>query len=273
MEMGWHTQLAVVGMAAVTALANVQAASVITPHRALYQLSVGRVDANSETRNVSGVMSFAWLDECGHWFIEQRVDADFDLRGEGSLRLTNTLRTWEQKDTTRYRFEITEQVDGQTIRKRAGRALRDDDGQVSVDLKHKSEGDNASVLPPSVLFPAQHMLAVIAQMADGPGTLLATLFDGTEDAAPSLVNAFIGAAAPPPSQVSGAIDQTLLQQSLGVHVRLAFFADAVTAEVPEFELDLVLQPNGIARTVDFHYADFSMLGRLIGLEEVSPDCF
>ncbi len=268
-----QTQLAVVGLvAAVTMLASAQAASIIAPHRALYQLTIGRVDANSETRNVSGAMSFAWLDECEHWFTEQRLDADFDLRDDETLRLTNTFRTWEQKDNTRYRFEITEKVNGQMIRQSGGRALRGDDGQVSVDLKSTGEDNNPSTLPPSVLFPTQHMLAVIAQMADGPGTLLATLFDGTEDAAPNVVNAVIGARAPPNPPDGNAIDQTLLQQGLGVRVRLAFFADAVTAEVPEIELGLVLQPNGIARTVDFHYADFSLLGTLTGLEAVRSDC-
>ena len=94
-----------------------------------------------------------------------------------------------------------------------------------------------------------------------------TVFDGTSIDNPNYVSAFIGA----PSEMAGLIEGDDPRTTWPIH--LAFFPMTKTSAVPEVEIGMLLQDDGVARSVDLDYGDFAIHAELIEFEVIAPkDC-
>lgn len=242
--------------------ANPSPKAEIAPHRAVYRMSLASARNASSVMDVQGRMQFRWGDACDAWVIEQQFGLDF-LYAEGqitSMRLT--FASWEAKDGLSYRFSLRKMMNGEVEEEVQGTASLEADGGGGAIRYQKPETEEIT-LPAGALFPTDHTLKLLDRAAAGDIVYLRTVFDGSSSDGPRAISAVVGDRL---GMVKGGLKSPLLVGD-GWQVRLAFFPLTDDQGVPEYELDMDLMDNGVARSMAIDYGDFVLRA---DLEELEP---
>jgi len=241
----------------------------VQPHRAVYEMTTETRNQRSEVASVRGALSFEWGETCDAWLVNQRFDADFVYASEGGRRISWSYATWESKDGESYRFTLRKRLDGVLDEELRGFAIVDPDGgpgSVDFDLPQDIEID----LPEGTVFPTDHSLRMIRAAQAGETFLLLNQFDGSELDAGAEVNVVIGK--PAAADAHRTLDSDLLD-ARAWPMRLAYFPYGTSESVPEHEQSLLIQENGVVRTILLDYGDFTVRGTLRELEALpKPEC-
>jgi hypothetical protein len=239
----------------------------LAPHRAIYRMSLASVKNGSPIGDVSGKMLFDWADACDGWAIQQRLMLHFSYAEGDDSDLTSSVVTWESKDGKKYNFNVRRASDGKETETFRGRATLDDKGGVGRYTMPKDK--KAVELPVGALFPSAHTAAIIEKAKAGEKMFTKRVFDGSDEDGAADISAFIGdkigAYEPKDPNAKLAKDNALLQAHAWP-VRLAFYKPQTETGEPDYEMDLVLQENGVARSMHMDYGDFTVTGELESLE-------
>jgi hypothetical protein len=241
-------------------------ASAIVPHRAIYKMSLASVKNGSQIADVSGKMYFDWGDACDGWAVQQRLMLHFAYAEGEDADLSSAVVTWESKDGQRYNFNVRRVTDGKTTESYRGRATLSAQGGVGRYTLPKRKKDIA--LPEGSLFPSAHTVLILDRAHAGDHLFTRRIFDGSDEAGAADISAFIGEKQThltAGDKTEGLQGNPLLQDSAWP-VRLAFFKPDSETGAPDYEMDLVLQDNGIARSMHMDYGDFAVDGVLETLE-------
>src|SRR5262249_43854439 len=156
-------------------------------------------------------------------------------------------------------------TDGKETENYRGKATMDDKGGQAI---YSSPEGKLAKLPPGALFPSAHTELILQKAMAGERFFTRRVFDGSDEAGSSDVSVFID---PPQAHwLSTEADpklkeNPLLAQTTAWPVRMAFFkVDTETGE-PDYEMDLTLLANGIAKSMRIDYGDFSVTGNLIAV--------
>ena len=259
---------AVGGIAAPTGLPTPQTgAAHITPHRAVYFLRIDKAKNTSAVSDVSGRMVFEWEDMCDGWAIQQKMKLHFGFTDGSDQTIDGSELTWEAKDGKSYNFNIRRMADGQETENYRGKAVQNADGTVTVSYTVPEE--TTETFPAQTMFPTAHTAYILDQASRGEKFFSRRVFDGSDEDGASDISAFIlsekAAAKEPP--VAKKLKKNPLLEGAAWPVHLAFFKEGSETGEPDYEMDLNLLPNGIARHMRIDYGDFSVTGKL---EEVEP---
>lgn len=229
------------------------AADLIQPHRAVYEAKLLRTAANTEVIGVEGRMAFEWRDDCEGWGVDQIYLLSFSYASGVGVDIRSSYNTWEAKDGSRY----TAKVD----RDRAGE--REVFSVEAADGEARFRGDREEVfeLPAGTMFPTAHTLALLERAESGPRFFSVNVFDGSEVETASLISAVVGKSqtgAPPITHAAMTPAYWPMQ--------LAFFKANQTESVPDFEMRIDLQLNGVARELVIDYGEFTVAMKLKELE-------
>ncbi len=239
----------------------------VVPHRALYDMSLVSASQRSGIVEVTGVLSFKWGETCDGWIVEQRYKLSLLSAGGPETEIRTNDVSWESKDGLSYRFNLRNQRNGVTSEEFRGAAELAAKGKPGSARYSKPDG-RQEALPAGTVFPTEHTEILIERALAGERLFARTVFDGTTDFGPMLINAFIGGSL----QVSPEAEEPLTNVR-GWRMRLAFFPLDRGTESPEYEVELELQENGIARSVELDYGDFTIRGVLAHLETLpKPGC-
>lgn len=245
-----------------------QAEVKIAPHKAIYAMSLGHVKNGINLQNFSGTMLFDWQDTCDGWAIQQRSQFVFLYSDGQESRVDGSMMTWESKD-------------GQTFTFYNKRTSNDIEDEVFKGETHREKGKESRVhfsLPPETpdlmlteetLFPTQHALLLIEKAQAGEKIFSKDYFDGSQSSGVDIVSAFIGAKRETvlKGEVKAGIEENVLLKSPVWPIRLAFYDKKSQASVPEYEMDVAMQANGVSRRIEIDYGDFSIVGTL---EKIEP---
>lgn len=245
----------------------------IATHRAFYTLSMGEGGPDAGVTDVSGGMSFEWADSCDGWTVEQRYVMRF-LRPDGSeSEVATTYVTWESKDGLKYRFNVKRTTNGVDTEVVSGTASFETKGGAGMALFEQPAADSIA-LSPGTVFPTEHSIILIEKALAGERFDRHVVFDGSEaEGAAPVSTVILPKRAPEPSDV--------IAEPLGPHdvwpMHLAFYAAEGTAgpgeELPEFELAMDLQANGIVIGLTLGFEGFKVEGKLQRIEPVPrPAC-
>lgn len=253
--------------AALTGVAATAAGPSMAPHRAAYSLHLMNTEPGSKVIGVDGGISYELADTCDGWAVEQRYLLRV-LRVEGpEFVIATTFVTWESKDGRRYRFNVKRTRNGER-EDIGGEATLGPDGTGAVRFAAPEE--KSLPLPAGTLFPTAHTQLLLQQAAAKARFDRRTVFDGTEATGAMPVFATILPRRP-------ADGSTKIAAPLGPEpvwpIFLAFYGEDGTEALPQFEMAMTLQDNGIVAGLDFDYGDFSVQGRLDVVEAVAaPAC-
>jgi hypothetical protein len=254
---------------AVSAIGNARAVEV-TPHKALYDMTLLTAKASSGVVGATGTLAYQWGETCDGWTIEQRYKLDMQYEEEKAQEIGSSFVTWESKDGLKYRFNERKTRDGQLEEEIRGDAQlngKDHSGTANFVRPKEQSFD----LPSGSLFPTAHTLTLIRKGEAGEDFLSAPVFDGSEFDGPVLISAVIGPKAPV-GGVTADVTSPLLKRA-SWKVRMAFFPESSTEERPDYELSMRMLDSGISSEMTIDYGDYVVLAKLKELEALpKPTC-
>ena len=239
------------------------AAPVLQMHRAVYDLSLGRVEPVSDVAGIDGRMVVEWRGgpTCGGYTSTQRVVTR--VTGVDSGFVSNDIRLsyFEAADGAEFTFTRTEYTNGELTDRDDGTAKRGKDRKIKV----LREGAEPMTMPAAVLFPMEYNLAMIEKAAKGERVFTQALFDGTEEREnPTTV--FVGKALPDQRDSIGEAleseDGKPLRDMPHWPVRISYFEPDDREGVPNFEMGFALFSNGISAELRLDYHDVEIKGTL-----------
>lgn len=255
---GFVTACAASWVPTTTAVAD---ATDIVPHRAGYELRLDKARSGSGVVDVTGVLSYDWADSCDGWIIEQRYVMQI-IRGDGSpVQISASYANWESKDGLKYRFYVKRSTTGAEAAEDGeveGKATLERIGGPGVATFEKP-GKKTIQLPAGTSFPTAHTLDLMRKAEAGEKFDRRPVFDGAEVKGPSTMSAFILPQRPVPP---GGKSDVLSKPAPVWPVSIAVFPQEGKAAMPEFEMSIYLQKNGVVPELTMNYGDFTVRGRL-----------
>jgi len=246
--------------------------AVITPHRAIYDMTLVSTKNGSNVADVSGRMVFEWSDVCDAWAVQQRLGLHFNYAQGDTSNVTSTEVTWEAKAGKRYNFNIRRVADGKETDNFRGKAeLSASGGKVIYSNPEKK----TATLPADAVFPSMHTREIIARALAGETFFTRRVFDGTDEDGSNDVSVYIGAPQSLAAKVTvdDKLDSHALLQGTAWPVHMAFFKLDSETGTPDYEMDLTILANGVVRNLRIDYGDFSVAGTLRALEPLpAPRC-
>jgi len=257
-------------------------ADIFTPHRALYQMELGSIAQGSNVANASGTMFYRFEPQCEGWEVESRVAMRLHYGTGGEAEVVETTWTYtsfESYDGTHFTYSVDHNRNGEIQEIFAGEAGKDSAGGMAAfdDVEATSVS-----LPSGTMFPAEHLIRLLAHARENTGNFKRVIFDGASIINPYEVNAYVigqvedAAVAEKGKGVKfpGSIKKPVLvgsslPASTGAsaskearanvwRVRMAYFPYLDRDALPEFEIEVDYRDNGIAERMVQDFGDFTL---------------
>ncbi len=241
----------------------------LTPHRAIYEMTLDDARSASGITGIDGRMVFEFTGSaCDGYSLNMRMVTQL-TDSQGQTNMTDLRSsTWEQGDGDKFRFQSAQYVNDKLSDVTMGRATREPPKEV-IKVKLSQPASAELSLSGKVLFPTQHSLALIDAAHAGKSVLQAQIYDGSEKGRKVYdTTAFIGqevkagaeAKLEKPAEDKGLGDLASWPVSIG-------YFDAKGGDLtPSYQIDFRLYANGVSRELLIDYGDFTIHGTLTSLE-------
>ena len=241
------------------------------PHRAVYDLVLapGANPDKSPVQTARARMLYEFTGSvCEGWSTTTRLLTELTPQ-EGTPQVSDiSSKTFENIQTREFRFLTRSVVDGEVREEADGVAHQDKESQLKIALKKPSKRDVAPTGP--VLFPTQHLTAILMAAHNGEKVIEADLFDGSEHGdkiyATTTIIGRPRLTAPPAGYPT---EKAKLNQLPRWPMTVSFFdrqAKNDGEQIPLYELNLEVYDNGITYSMTLGYSSFNMKGTLTSLE-------
>jgi len=247
----------------------------LTPHRAIYEMTLDDARPASGITGIDGRMVFEFSgSHCDGYTLNMRMVTQM-TDSQGQTNLTDLRSSsWEQGNGQRFRFQSAQYLNDKLGDVTMGRAVRNTpDTAIQVKLSQPSRAElNFSG---QALFPTQHSLALIAAAQEGKRLLQAQIYDGSEKGKRVYeTTAFIGKpVGPKTEQLEAPAKEKGLADLLSWPVSIGYFETKGGDLTPSYQIDFRLYANGVSRELLIDYGDFSIHGTLTSLEYLkAEDC-
>ncbi len=261
---------------AASALAVKQAAkpvaSLLVPHRAVYEITLAEKKAVVSVSDVRGRMVFEVTGSpCNGYTQNMRMITRItDQRGKQTLSDIRSS-TWENTSGGRFSFSSSQYFDQALQEAVSGSAKRNVKNN-NIHVQIKEPGAAALDLPGDVLFPTQHSLAILRAARAKQKRLAVRIYDGSEQGKGFYQTySFIGKQLPPSKQshkktslIGKKMSRLGLASLPSWPVSISYFKGRGSKQdaIPSYELSFRLYPNGVSRDLLINYGDFSVKGSL-----------
>jgi hypothetical protein len=247
----------------------------LTPHRAVYDLALGRTRTNSQIVAVRGRILYDFNGSaCEGYSLQFRQVSELDS-GEGKVS-TSDLRstTWEGGDAKAFKFSSENFINQNLVDTVDGHA---EHGTRATAVSLAKPKELALDLDAGVVFPTEHMVRVIAAARAGKTILDFPVYDGS-DSGDKVYNTLtvIGhkLALDERKHADAASDEPKLATVARWPVTISYFDKSKQSkageETPVYAIGFELYENGISRALTLDYNDFVVTGKLTSLEVREP---
>lgn len=264
------TALAIAAVVTMTAgaLAPVQAATQLVPHRAIYAVSLSPDSVGGPVLDVDGVMSMSIEETCDGWIFTQDMKTAITVDNGNTVNQSALFTSWESLDGREYRFASRVKTGGGQLILR-GDARLNQDGSGTASYRAPQEIEIA--LPKGTLFPVSHTAWLIDEAKAGTRSAPRIVFTGSEDLEAELVNAFIGDFEAPKDYTAEGIGELVSEG--GWPLTMAFYPLASETGVPTFEMRALQLGNGVSPELQMNFGEFSTRMSIQRLEAIErPSC-
>lgn len=241
----------------------------LVPHRAIYELSLGKVRGKASVQNARGRILYDFSgNACEGYTLDFRQVAELD-NGEGKITLSDLRsNTWEDGAARNYRFSSQNHLNQRLLDAVDGKAERSSSA-VAVTLT-KPEARKID-LDAAIVFPTEHVRRIIQAARDGQTILEFPIYDGSETGE-KVYNSLtvIGREIGPGERdlADAASGNKVLAGLRRWPVTVSYFErnKPPGEQTPVYSISFELYENGISRTLVLDYNDFSISGVLKNLE-------
>ncbi|WP_187971774.1 cell envelope integrity EipB family protein [Aquibium microcysteis] len=241
-----------------------RAQPILTPHRAVYDVVLGKASDRSGITSISGRMVYEFDGSaCDGYTVTFRFVSQIDT-SEASRITDQQTTTYEGPRGDTFDFVTKSYVDQQLDREVKGSARREQ-GTTIVDVDQPVP---AEIELAETHFPTQHLVELIEKAKAGESFYETSLFDGSEDADRIMTTTVIigkKETARMPAEEFPAAEAIATQAYWPVSIAYFDLSDVEGEEVPDYRIDFKLHENGITRDLVMDYGEFSMNGKLVDL--------
>lgn len=234
----------------------------LVSHKALYGLSVAKLDARNYRNGIAGGLSLEFVNACDGYVLNQRFLIETSTE-DGTLLNNMVLNSWESLDGQHFRFKMKDEVNGDLDQELAGEGTLKGRGEAGL-VRFTQPEDTELALPAGTAFPTEHTMRLIGLARTGGNWLHAAVYDGASAEGYSEVGGFIGGELPPEKGETPLLAPLKGQRSW--RVRLAYFTTDKTQDTPDYEIAYRLYENGVADDIVFDYGDYAIRATLKFLE-------
>jgi hypothetical protein len=254
------------------ALAGVEGAAGLLPHRAVYDLKLKDASDRSGIEGLNGRMVYEFTGSACTGFTTNFRFVTRINTGEDTRLTDQQTTTFEDTEKGEFRFETKSFTDEQLDKEVSGAAMEADSKvKVAIDLP-----DPREVELTASAFPTEHMLEVIRNARNGNRFFEARIFDGSENGDQSMItNTVIGPQQQPQKEDAGdAAKAGAFADAAYWPVSIAYFNDGGSGDTtPVYSMSFKLYDNGITRDLTMDYGDFVLSGSLSRLDLLDkPNC-
>jgi hypothetical protein len=232
----------------------------LASHRALYTLSVARLDPRNYRSGIAGGLSLEFVHACDGFVLNQRFVIETTTE-DGTILNNMVLNSWESLDGKSFRFKMRDEVNGDIEQELKGEGkVTSRGGQVRFTLPEDTDLE----LPASTMFPTEHTVRLLSLARSGGNWLQASVYDGASADAYSEVGGFIGGEVPAETGANAVLAP--LKGLRSWRIRLAYFTSDKGQDTPDYEIAYRLFENGVADDIVFDYGDYAIRATLKLLE-------
>ena len=235
-------------------------ASQIIGYQAQYDLHLASSNSKSEITAIDGKSAYSLSDACDGWDSVEDYLMKFVYDTGEEIVIASHFASWEQYDGALYSFEVTEESNYEDKLDFSGFAQSGDPALVSFS----QSPDKTIPLPQDVVFPISHTLEILKRAQNGEKSYFADVFFGAEEErALKKASTIIG-------------QKTLTKDLAGINsdlvlsdvwpIQIAYFTESDTSGLPDYELSLLLQENGVVQSYSVDYGDFVLKAKLKSLK-------
>jgi len=239
-----------------------------TPHRAIYELSMGGASAGSGVTGVTGRMVYELTGSACDGYTQNMRFVTVMTNQEGTETLSDLRNSsWEEADAKKLRFSTTQYQNDKLADTSQGDAARSKGATPVVGVDLVKPAKKRVSLPQDIYFPMQHASSLVQAAKSGVKIFAANLYDGSEQGEKYyLTNTIIGkkfekgtAAAPAP--VKGA---DVLANVDSWPMAISYFEAGKDKQdqTPAYELSFRYFENGVTSDLKIDYGEFSIRGQL-----------
>jgi hypothetical protein len=245
------------------------AASILTPHKALYDINLVATRSGAQVVNISGKMFYEWKPSCEGWITDHRFNLFYEYADSPAMKITSDFSTFEDFNGESFSFSARRKRDNNLYQDLRGRATMADKGG---DVNFTKPDDLSFELTQGAMFPMSHTAQMVREALAGKKLFQAVVFDGSDDEGPVEINTFIGAPVNALQKIepSEALDMSLLNNKAW-NVRMAVFPILDKEASSDYEMDMIFHENGVISNMLIEYDNFSVTQKLVALEPVRAE--
>jgi hypothetical protein len=250
----------------------------LTPHRAIYEMTLDDSSAGANIADVRGRLVFDFTGStCDGYTLNTRLVTQIVDR-DGRVATSDVRSSsWEQGNGGQFKFRSSQYLNQKLSEAVGGKAARKSSNQmISVSLEKPAKA--RLKLQGKAMFPTQHSLAILDAASQGRRVLQADLYDGSEKGDKVYeTTTFIGKPLSPGANkgLKTVKNAETLDKLTSWPVAISYFNQAQPEDegLPAYQLGFRLYANGVSRNLRIDYGNFSLIGELSRLEFYTPrDC-
>ena len=244
----------------------------IAPHRAVYEISLARSESGSGVSSAKGRMVFEVTGSaCDGYKMRQRMVVNIGDE-EGNMGLLDfRVSTFESGDGNLYSFDSRTELNDEVVEAVEGEARR---SAATIEVSLKEPTEKKVTLDGGVLFPSQHMQAIIDAALANRNFISSNIYEGagTGDASDSAATAIGNAMAlSTDSPLRGGVRHWPV--SVGYFEPTKKVEEGLGEELPSYQMSFTLYENGVTSDLVMDYGDYALSGALQKIEPLtSPSC-
>jgi EipB-like len=249
-------------------------ASVIVPHRAIYDLQMLRASQGANLGGVTGRMAYEVTgSECDGWTVSFRLINDFRYK-EGNSRLIDTQSSsWETGDGKELNYSEKAFVDNKEDGEKrivVSRDSKDGTGEGKITLPKLQEFS----ITGETIFPMRHQLRLMDAAEKGSTRDVSLVYDGSDDAKPVRAISTIGNKIPAGASKEDTTNPSAadLKSLPSWPVSIGYYpVDDNNTETPLYQISFDMYQNGVSTGLVMDYGNFALSGKLAYLEFLKPE--
>ena len=223
-------------------------------HEATYSLELNNVSKTSKIHSIDGKMLVDIREVCDGWLFHQHTTIDATDRMGNQKRSEFRYSTWESLDHKKFRFLSRSLFDGKESSFVEGHAyIGEEFGKVVFSVPKRHEIKISS----KTMFPMNHFFLSLREQPKKNYLSNEVVFTGEKENSLNLVSTF-----------ANYIYSSDRKEKL-VKIRSAYFSLVDLTEQPENEIELIVDSQGLVKSVIFDYIDYEIKGILIDYKYVS----
>jgi len=238
-------------------------ADVLTPHQAIYNLTLSGKKSGAQIVSLNGSMFYEIKNNCDGWTTHHKFNMRYDYADTPSTFHHSDFTTFESFDGQFFNFSTRRYRNNDLYEEFRGAAQG---GQALFSIPQ----DTKISLSSNVLYPVSHTRALIKKAKEGERFFTSKVFDGSDDEGVIYIHTHISSMEDLPRYKTPDIHEDLLPQKAW-KVHMSVFPDKDDYELADYEISMVLYDTGIIDKMEIDYGTFKVSQFLSALQPITTN--